>query len=189
MNDISIKRSVPQFIMQDRNGHAMAKAIEGAINLMRKTLTQSIDTMQDTDKMPEWRLDEVAKEGGILYDVNADAAQKRQMIRDMYIMQRLYGTPAAIEKYLRMAFPFVEVWEGKHYGGEPYHFRVIVEGKFDADKEKWARAAIEKTKNVRSVHDGIITVQSVDSGLRFLYGRIQADVVYPMCGMVIAGEE
>ena len=107
----------------------------------------------DVGAMPEWRLDQMAWETNCLYDYRAPVEAKREWIRNALPLYRMWGTKAAIVEYLKGYFERVKVEEWWEYNGEPYHFRVTVEGVWTGDKELWTRKAIDTAKNVRSVLD------------------------------------
>ena len=48
-----IERLVPKYIMQDRNGRALAKAIEAGMKYVAKKAEDGLDIITDPDKMPE----------------------------------------------------------------------------------------------------------------------------------------
>lgn len=150
-----ITKWVPKFILNDKNGYAVAKAIEAALQYMNDTISAGVDLISDYDKMPEWRLDELAWETNCLYDYKADIETKRKWIANAFPLYRLYGTPQAIIQYIGSYFENVELEENWLYGGDPFHFRVTVKGEWTPEKEAWANKAIENAKNVRSVMDGI----------------------------------
>lgn len=181
MMDIRIEQLVPQFILNDKNGRAMARAIEAALKYMANVVQEGLNTIMDVDRMPEWRLDEMAWELGCLYDYSAQIEQKRRWIRDSMPLFAAYGTVQAIYNYLEGVFPDVEVEEGWQYGAPAFHFRVTVGGEWTENKEAWARRAIADTKNVRSVLDDLAIggqCNIVVRGQAGLYGRIY----YPMTG-------
>ncbi|MBQ8088476.1 MAG: hypothetical protein IJ234_08660 [Clostridia bacterium] len=152
----NIERLVPRFLMRDKNGHALAKAIERAFQRVADGAQYGIDIIQDPYKMPEWRLDERAGELGCLYDCNGTIEQKRYWIINATNLYAVYGTPQAIYNFLEGYFQTVQVEESWEYGGDPFHFRVTVSGgDYSADKITWAQKAISNVKNVRSVLDTV----------------------------------
>ena len=155
MIDFTIHHLFPDFILADENGYAMAKAIERALQIMCSTIQTGVDNLQDIDKMPEWRLDEMAWELGCLYDHNANIEKKRHWIKDATPLYSALGTPRAIYNFLKGFFDHVELEEHWQYPGEPFHFRVTVSGEWNDANEAWLRRAIEASKNVRSVLDDI----------------------------------
>ena len=66
MIDFSITHLFPEFLLADKNGFAMARAIEKALQIMCDTIQTGVDNVQDVEKMPEGRLDEMAWELGCL---------------------------------------------------------------------------------------------------------------------------
>jgi len=153
MMDFDIKDFLPRFIMDDKNGRAMAKAIEAGLKDFLRILQGGLDTRGDVDKMPEWRLDELAWEYNIPYDYNAEIDIKRGWIRNVYSLSRLYGTPEGIIQYMNGYFEETTLQESWEYGGEPFHFRMVFPDSWAPEKVAWATTAIGMVKNVRSVLD------------------------------------
>ena len=153
MFTFEIKRFVPKFIMRDKNGYAVAKALEAGLQMMNDIIAQGVELITDVDTMPEWRLDELAWEYNILYDYTQDVNVKREWIREAINASSIYGTPEGLKQYLESAFTSVTISEWSGYSGTPYHFRVTAVG--DTSKQTWAEEEIEKAKNLRSVCDGL----------------------------------
>ena len=143
---IDIARLVPKFILADRNGYALAKALEAAMRIIDATVDQGIKCVTDVSAMPEWRLDEMAWEYACLYDNTAPVEVKRQWIRDAVPMYSIYGTKAGVIQYLRPYFESVELNETGNFA-----FEVSLFGDLSPENEAWARKAIALAKNVRSV--------------------------------------
>lgn len=170
----------PRFLLNDKNGHAMAKAMEAGLKYFLEKCQDGLDTLTDIDKMPEWRLDELAWEYGILYDYRADIETKRAWIKDATPYYLLYGTVAGIKQYLEGRFDSIDVQECWQYGGDPFHFRVIVTGEWSDEADEWAKKAVAATKNVRSVLDTItFNAGTVD---------VQLYTAAAVCGIDIADE-
>lgn len=62
MTDVLLGHLFPRFLLEDRNGRAMAEAIRAALTLLCGTARQGLSTVTDVKSMPEWRLDEMAWE-------------------------------------------------------------------------------------------------------------------------------
>ena len=187
MVDFELQQLFPRFLLQDKNGYALAKAIESAMRYMCNRAQQGLDLILDFDAMPEWRLDELAWEYNCLYDFNGTVEEKRRWIREAAPIYNVYGTAQAIIKYLYGVFDSVEVEEASGYGGEPYHFRVTVSGELTEEKAQWAYKAIASAKNVRSVLDSM----GVGSYSRIIVhgeGQEFARIHFPLCGEYLAGQ-
>ena len=158
--DFDIGALVPRFIMQDRNGHALAKAIEAALKYFLAAVGQGIACVQDVDTMPEWRLDEMAWELNVQwYDNQASASEKRQTIRDAREIYARLGTHDAVVRAVNGVFGQGRLEEWWQYGGSPYHFRVYTPD-YDALEERYAlfTRMVAVAANVRSVLDGVYYV-------------------------------
>lgn len=171
----------PKYILNDKSGYALAKAIEAAVNYLNNHVLAGVRCATDYDYMPEWRLDELAREINCLFDYNASIEVKRRWIKSAYPMYRLYGTPAAIYQYIGSYFDDVDVEEWWEYGAEPYHFRLTVDGEWTPKNEAWAHKALSVAKNARSVLDGLRP-----GGKSFLAlaadGKVRGQFHYPMTG-------
>lgn len=160
--DIHIEKWLPKFILRDKNGYALAKAIEAGLNAMNTAVQEGVQNLLNVDCMPEWALDEKAWEYSIVYDNSAPVAMKRSWVKEAFGAHALYGTVAGIIKYLEPYFDNVRVEEWWEYGADPFHFRVILANERTAENDAWAHKAINQVKNVRSVLD-LITYNSYES--------------------------
>ena len=145
-----IQQIFPNFILNDKTGYAMAKAIEAALNYFLEKCQEGIDTIQNVDNMPEWRLDELAWEYNCLYDYDADVDVKREWIRNAYESFRYHGTAEGVRQYMSRYFGESSIQEWFEFEGDPGTFNVTVAGTMTAANEAWIRKAVAKAKNVRS---------------------------------------
>ena len=109
MFKINIEQWVPKFILDDKNGYALAKAIEAALQYMNDKVEEGFNCLTNTDEMPEWRLDELAWEYCCPYDYSADITAKRRWIHDaeklysMYSILQATSILSALKKHGSMA--------------------------------------------------------------------------------------
>ena len=153
---VNIFQIFPRFILEDTDGFAMCKALEAGLNYFLEKCQDGIDLVLNVDKMPEWRLDEMAWELNCLYDYDADPNIKREWIRNAYTNYRKHGTAEGIRQYLAIYFGESAVNEYWEFGGEPGQFNVTVTGLRSDENEAWIRKACAKAKNVRSELNNII---------------------------------
>lgn len=144
---------VPRFVLNDKNGYAIAKAIEAGVQAMNDIIERGVKSIADSENMPEWRLDEMAWEYNIPYDYTASVEIKREWIARALSLSRLYGTPEGIVRYMGAYFEDARLEEAWEYSGDPFHFRMIFEGGWTLEKIAWATNAINTVKNLRSVLD------------------------------------
>lgn len=181
MFEFDIAQLFPRFVLNDTNGYALARAIEAALKYFLEKCQEGLDCVLDVDKMPEWRLDEMAWELNCLYDFNAGIEAKRIWIKNAIPYYRLFGTPQAVYQFLSGYFDEVELEENWNYGADPFHFRVTVEGTWTPENESWARRAIEAAKNVRSVLDALRIGCKCSIGMT-AEGEVRARFRYPLTG-------
>lgn len=154
--DYSVERLVPNFILHDKNGYALAKAIETCMRIVAEAAEKALAIISDPEQMPEWRLDEVAEDLGILYDFNASLESKRYWVSNATALYSVYGTPQAIYNFLEGTFTNVDVEEAWQYDGDPLHFQVDVSGQsYDSARIAWAQKAIAEVKRAACVLDSV----------------------------------
>lgn len=158
---------VPKFLLRDRNGRALAKAIEAGLNAMNAVVAEGVGCITDPAAMPEWRLDEMAWETGCFYDYNATVAEKRRMIASSYQTYRTIGTPEMLRLALESIYSACTIREWPDYDGDPYHFRVELELEDAATEEDALRAMdiADSYKPLRAVMDTMIFRRQRDQGL------------------------
>lgn len=156
MFTFDVTKFVPRFILNDKTGYAIAKAIEKGMQIMNDKVLQGVNLVYSCDDMPEWRLDELAWEYNIPYDYTADVEVKRGWIHNVYSLSKLYGTPEGVVQYMAPFFNGAAIQEPWDYGGDPYHFRMVFPDDWSQERISWATAAIQSVKNVRSVLDGYV---------------------------------
>lgn len=179
MMDIDVKGLVPRFLWNDKNGHAMCRAIEAGLKDFLAITEAAAGAWGDPDQMPDWRLDEVAWEYNIPYDYTADIAIKREWIRRAYDLSRLYGTKEGVAQYLGAYFSDAQVQEGGEYGGDPFHYRINLYGAWTAEKVAWAINAANTVKNVRSVLDAMtIKTPTIETDARVYAGIALYGIVW-----------
>lgn len=164
MFKIDIKKLVPQFILDDKNGYALAKAIEAGAQMMNDIVGQGVKCVTDYDTMPEWRLDELAWETNCLYNYQADIEEKRRWIREAIPWYKSYGTPEAVKKLVKAILGDGDVKEWFEYGGKPYSFKIVAYPtiSFENGIDGYFLKMLQKAKNVRSCMDGIDIHNAVD---------------------------
>lgn len=171
--NVEMEKLVPRFLMDEPTTHGLANAIGAALKILCEGVQDGIDAVLDVEKMPEWRLDEMAWELSCLYDYSADVESKRAWIRDARETTAYQGTAEAIRRYLKGMFARSDVEEAGAYGGEPFHFRVLMNGRWDAESMAWAARAVARGKNVRSVMDTYVETFSagIEAGAATLGAR------------------
>lgn len=158
MFTIDIERLVPKFIIEDKNGYALAKAFQAGLQMLNDIIEDGIKCIYDVDTMPEWRLDELAWEYNIVFDYTADAEVKREWIRNAEQLAASYGTKHGVELFMEARFQKAQVIEWPDYSGspgDPYHFSINLAGQYTEENDAWAKLVLKKLKNVRSVLDDV----------------------------------
>ncbi len=85
-------------------------------------------TLAVIDELPEHILDLLSVELRTpFYDEAHPIQTKRDLIKRTFIFYQYMGTPEAVNQMVSAVFPGSYIEEWFTYGGEPYHFQVIIE--------------------------------------------------------------
>lgn len=147
-----ILRTLPPVLKKDKCFAALGEVIAEQLVKNRELSDRTI-IYPAIDKLSEDVLDALAYDLNVSwYDYEGSLSEKRKTIQECMQVHQYKGTKYAVETALRSVYETVRVTEWFEYGGEPYHFKVII---YDSsnDKEKRARvlAKVQYYKNLRSV--------------------------------------
>ena len=170
MFSVEIERFVPRFLLRDKNGFALAKAIEAGLNAMNRSVEQGLEYLINIETMPEWRLDELAWEYCVdWYDRSAEVSEKRKMIAGAVASYTRLGTVYIIKSAVETIFGAGRVEEWFQYEGTPYHFRIFADSaQMSGSGSDRLKSLVDKIKNLRSVLDEIcFTGESEEAAMLF----------------------
>jgi len=122
------------------------------------------------DELPEEILDILAVDLNIQwYDNEADIECKRSTIKECMHINKYKGTKYAIEKALKSVYDDVRVIEWNEYGGEPYHFKIIIyDSSNDREKRDRVLDKVKYYKNLRSVLEETIFETGINTDIAVL---------------------
>lgn len=169
-----------RIITDDRNGRAMARALDAAAEYFNARVQAGLEQLYDVDKMSERRLDDVAWEYSLpWYDYNADIETKRRVIKSMRKTLMTIGTPRAVAEVVSSILGgTARLTEWPEYGGQAYHFRIISSDTvLSLNERAKLYAAINTVKNVRSVMDEMVWAY-VSNGDVYVAGKAFAAFKY-----------
>jgi len=156
MDKFDVIHLVPNFLLNDQNGWAIAKAIEAAMHFFLEKVEEGIDIALNPDKMPEWRLDELAKDENIFwYDFDATLEAKRETIKTARDIYATLGTKAGVERAARNYANDTRVEEWFEYGGSPAHFRLYTRSSDAGENVPAMIGSVNNVKRLSSVLEGI----------------------------------
>lgn len=180
-----IFKTLPPALKKDAGFAALGEVIAEQL-AKNRTLSDKAIIYPAIEKLSEEALDALAYDFNVSwYDYEGTLSEKRKTILECMNVHQYKGTKYAVETALRSVYDTVRVTEWFEYGGEPYHFKVII---YDSsnDKEKRARimAKVQYYKNLRSVLEetvfeiGISSDIAVNAAFRpgGIYKRIFCEV-------------
>lgn len=130
MNDIrhaDLLRLLPRVLQEDKSFHAFA-------TVMAKQLKAIIDDTDHAtiyariDALPEELLDVLAYDFKVdWWDYGYSVEQKRQTLKDSFLVHKHLGTKFAVETAIRAIYPKTNVEEWFEFDGDPYTFRLLID--------------------------------------------------------------
>ena len=90
--DFDVQSMVPRFILNDKNGHALACAIQAGVDYLNEHAEAAAALLTDTDHMPEWLADDILWSYGIDFADGLPIERKRDLAQHAYAIARDEGT-------------------------------------------------------------------------------------------------
>lgn len=164
IQDSSLYEILPYNVKSDNvEVQALSYAVQQSISMLCR-FSDGVRIMAVIDDMPEKVIDNLAVELNIpCYQPKSNLTIKRALIKDAFICNTIAGTASAIRRYFSTINQNVNIQEWFEYGGEPYHFRIIVDrNEKDLTEEELVdmEQQISKLKNARSILDGILNAKT-----------------------------
>ena len=150
--------TLPQALREDESIYALATAAAEVL-ASRAAEIDSIRIYPRIDELPEDILDTLAYDFKVdWWDYRYTIQQKRQTLKDSFLVHRRLGTKYAVKTALSAIYPKSTIQEWFEYGGDPYTFRLLVNVSGQkVNSELYFRAIdlINYYKNLRSHLRGV----------------------------------
>jgi len=149
--------SLPEVLKNDKTMLAIAAAFTNQFIKLFAEIDK-VAIYARIDELPEDVLEIMAYDFKVdWWDNNATLAQKRQLLKDSWNVHRHLGTKGAIQSAASGVFSETKVYEWFEYGGDPFHFQLVVTTELSSELQARLIKMLNMAKNARSVLDGIIT--------------------------------
>lgn len=131
------------------------------------------------DELPEALLDILAYDFKVdWWDSNYTLEEKRRTLKSSWKVHKMLGTKAAVETAISAIYPDTKVLEWFEYGGDPFHFKLLIDATYenvDPERHRRVMERVEFYKNLRSHLDGIE------------YAAVPDGICVAYCGVGAAG--
>ncbi|TQI66724.1 phage tail protein I [Clostridium sp. KNHs216] len=186
LKNVDLLSMQSQRMQQDRTTQALSAALTPILQELGEEVIAVI-LYPYLDSLSGAVLDELAWGLHVdVYDALASDEEKRQMIRNSYLIHKYKGTVFAVRKIVESVFGEAgKIEEWFQYSGDPYHFRMDVycqsKGVTAAEQIR-ALQLVEAGKNLRSELDGIrlILSQTVNARVAAVTSVGSVIDVYPI---------
>lgn len=158
LTEENLLAALPVALRQDPSFLALAQAIARLL-AQRTVENQRLTIYAAIDQLEEPLLDLLAQDFGVSWwDADYSLEEKRQTLKDSWRVHRTLGTKYAVETALSAIYPETRVQEWFEYGGQPYHFKLLIDSTFEHIDPMKHQRVLERTefyKNLRSHLDAI----------------------------------
>ncbi|WP_407536886.1 phage tail protein I [Cetobacterium somerae] len=172
MNSDEIYNILPENLKKYENLSNISRALSEELD---KGVIKKIEELKIYTKIKELNdrvLDQLAWQWNVeFYSSELPKSKKIDMIKNSYFHHVTKGTAGALESALKAIVNNLEVQEWYEYGGNPYMFKLVVEGSVLTEQEiATVYKLVEIYKNVRSHLDGFVISQKDNMDMRFFSG-------------------
>lgn len=172
MNNDEVYNLLPENLKKYQNLSNISKALSQEID---KGVTKKIEELEiyiKMEKLNDIVLDQLAWQWNVeFYSSELPKSKKIDMIKNSYFHHITKGTAGALESALKAIVNNLEVQEWYEYGGNPYMFKLVVEGSMLTEQEiTTVYKLVEIYKNIRSHLDGFVISQKDNMDMRFFSG-------------------
>ena len=152
--------NLPESITRDEH---LSRLAELAARCMKKSMdeTGAAAIYCRIDDLPENVLDILAVDLKVdWYNYEGTLQEKRRTIKDSWYVHRKMGSVAAVERALCDIWPQSIVEEWFDYGGDPYHFRIILEALAN-DEPIYPERAVERVRMFKPARSAMDSEQAI----------------------------
>ena len=153
IRSMDLTRVLPAVLKDDAEMMAIARVVAEQLQLIESQAEEAIIYAR-IDALPEALLDILAYDMHVdWYDYEYTEDIKRAIIKSSVTVHREMGTKAAVETALGAIYPGAQVSEWFSYGGEPYHFKIMLDAEYegvDPDRHRRILERVDFYKNLRS---------------------------------------
>lgn len=176
IQNLQLKDLLPSSLKSDPSIVAICEAAQEQFNQITAAL-MSVLFIPNIQNQPEevlqhlaWGRNLEAEEG---WELSDSEEQKIELILNAYEIQRYKGTRFAIIRSLELLGINAEFQKWTEYGGDPYHFKIIInrDTAFSAEQLRLVERYISKTQSERDVGTIEITFNT-DSPFYFCAGVV-----------------
>lgn len=172
--NMQIKELLPESLKADPEAIKICDAAQPVFDRIKEAINKLLLIPNIHDQPPEilehlaWERNLEAEEG---WELSDSEEQKIELILNAYEIQRYKGTRFAIIKSLELLGISAEFQKWTEYGGDPYHFKIVINrsNAFSAEQLRLVERYISKTQSERDV--GTIEIMfKIDSPVYFAAG-------------------
>lgn len=170
-------KSLPSVLQKDETTEDLAKVTAEALEARVKE-NELASIYINIDLQEEELLDILAQDFKVdWWSADLSLQEKRDVMKNSWNIHRLLGTKAAVEMAINTLYEEAHVAEWFDYGGDPYHFRVVINSDETIGDTEKLLAVVSKIiyyKNLRSTLDDILFTRREEMPMRYVGTAVYA---------------
>ena len=172
MNSNETYNLLPENLKKYKNLSNISRALSEEIDKGAIKKIEELEIYTKMERLNDRVLDQLAWQWNVeFYSSELPKSKKINMIKNSYSHHITKGTAKALESALKAIVNNLEVQEWYEYGGNPYMFKLVVEGSMLTEQEiTTVYKLVEIYKNVRSHLDGFLISKKENMDMRFYSG-------------------
>ena len=164
--DLDFTTLLPEHLRQYDNIKSMTKIFEYKVKEKILPKIPQLFLYKNFETMDETLLDELAISWHVdFYDEQLTKSKKASMVSNSYISHLRKGTRASVQEALDDVFGGIEISEWFQHGGDPYTFRLIVDGSITIPSLEEFERLFEVTNHYKSKRSYLESFQIVNKAI------------------------
>lgn len=184
----AILSTLPAVLRTDPEVLAVCTVIANAAERQLETIKSDI-VYARIDLLPEAVLDILAKDFKVdWWSGDYSLEEKRNVLKTSWDVHRKLGTVIGVEDALSSIYEDTSVLEWFDYDGDPYHFKVMIDSRYqDIDPVKHAIviSKIASYKSLRSVLDAVEYEDKGTDAFTFAFTAMTAEELTDSCTAIL----
>lgn len=166
LNAENLVLALPAVLKQDQSTLALGVAAATVLAAREEEINQ-LRIYTAIDQLPEPLLDILARDFKVdWWDGNYTLEEKRKTLKESWHVHRTMGTKAAVLRAISAIYPDTKIMEWWEYGGQPYHFRLLIDSTYENIAPEKHRRVMERVDFYKPLRSTLDETEYYDAGAK-----------------------
>lgn len=166
LNAENLVLALPAVLKQDQSTLALGVAAATVLAAREEEINR-LRIYTAIDQLPEPLLDILARDFKVdWWDGNYTLEEKRKTLKESWHVHRTMGTKAAVLRAISAIYPDTKIMEWWEYGGQPYHFRLLIDSTYESVDPEKHRRVMERVDFYKPLRSTLDETEYYDAGAK-----------------------